>query len=992
VNQYSTLDKLNPYYMQASNGMDVGGTTGGRNELLLDGAPIGVWSRGSYSPSMDAVQEVSIQQNSVDAEFGFSSGGVVSVGMKSGTNEYHGTASYFGRTPGFNALANRYTRTKNVVRQNDEGFTVGGPIRKNRLFTFFNYERLYKTEPREATATLPTDLERTGDFSRSLPVYGLQRTIYDPYTTVLDPTSNTATRLPFAGNVIPATRIDPSAKVVMNDIWKPNGPGDDLAGTNNFKMTYYYWTKYWNFSNRTDFYASDKLRMFTRYSTLRTRLDNDNYGGTAATPSGNCGLMDALNAVADVVYTFNPTSVLNARFGTTYVEDDYNSEWAKYGMDGLRKIWGSNEWYKSYVKDLDAIYYPFINIGNAGFGKSSTWFFHPRKYNASATFSKDRGKHYMKLGGAFRHSYGVAYNPAPISFTSAATTTASTYINANTKTSGDAYAGFLLGAISAGTAKYTAVRDIISDQYAIFFQDDYKLNRKITLNLGLRYEYETAPKERYDRMSRYLDLTNPIPEMQINPPSMPAEVTAIRTSKPIYNGAWIYADSDNRGLYKANKTIILPRIGVAYRARDNMAIRVGYARYALPMTNAIGPGYNLSSDGYSVTSTILGFLTGVPQTSFSDPFPAGVNPLTAPSGKSTGRYTNLGTDVTWWQQDAKLATHDRMNFTVQREVPFGVRVDATYFFAFTHHFQSSNIWGGTNSTDTRTNMVDPRLSYTYKSALDKTVANPFYNYMTAATFPGSMRNSPSVSIGSLLRPYPHYGTMTIANEDMYSNRYQALQLRAERTFANGFGITFGYNYNREATTGYYDDVDRYDGSLLWWGGTNPRHRVSAAGTFDFPIGRGRAVFGHMHPLVDLFVGGWATSHMVLWNSGSLLSFGGMNVTGDPRIDNPTADKWFDTSVFSLLTAYTRRSNPPYYSGLVGPGFWEWDASVVKYFPLAKVRENMKLEIRLDAYNVPNSFMNANPSTSVTSASFGKSVGPANGNLGRSLQYTARLHF
>jgi len=259
VNRYSTVSYRNPFYMQAANGVDVGGSTGGRNDILLDGVPVGVDSRGSYTPSMDAVQEVSVQQNSVDAEFGFSAGGNMSVSMKAGTNEYHGTGYYFGRNPALNAMTNRYTRSPNLVRQHIGGGTVGGPILKNRLFTFFSYERWSKTEPREGTRTLPTDLERVGDFSQSLNAAGGLRVIYDPWTTKLDPATSTATRTPFPGNVIPVSRIDPSAAIVMKDIWKPNGPGDDITGVNNYKATYAWWTKYYNISNRTDWVANEKF-------------------------------------------------------------------------------------------------------------------------------------------------------------------------------------------------------------------------------------------------------------------------------------------------------------------------------------------------------------------------------------------------------------------------------------------------------------------------------------------------------------------------------------------------------------------------------------------------------------------------------------------------------------------------------------------------------------------------------------------------------------
>jgi hypothetical protein len=439
--------------------MDVGGSTGGRNDILMDGVSIGVDSRGSYAPPMDAVQEVSIQQNSVNAEFGFSAGGTMSVSMKSGTNEYHGTAYYFGRNPALNAVSSSVTHTKNVVRNSTWGLTAGGPIKKNKLFTFFTYEGWNNTQPQSPRInTLPTDLERTGDFSKSLNAVGALRTIYDPWSTQFDPVTSTATRTPFPGNIIPTNRMDKTSLRFMQDVWKPNSPPDDITGSNNYKISYAWWLKYKNISDRTDWNINEKWRAYARYSIFRTRLDNPNYANSPAVTSDNGGLMDSLNAAGDIIYQATPTTVVNFRFGATYVEDDYNSEWAKVGEKGLQQFWPNNPWYAPYTKDIPAIYYPQISVGNAGFGKSSTWFYRPRKYSYEASVAKDRRRHYMKAGWELRHSYGSSANPNLMNFSFSQGYTANTFISPNTKLSGDAWATFLLGAI--GRALVGASREL----------------------------------------------------------------------------------------------------------------------------------------------------------------------------------------------------------------------------------------------------------------------------------------------------------------------------------------------------------------------------------------------------------------------------------------------------------------------------------------------------------------------------------------------------
>ncbi len=197
-------DVRNPFAMWSASRVDVGGSTSQLNDLLLDGAPLQFSNKGGYAPPMDAVQEFTVQQNSVDAEFGHSAGGILSLSMKSGTNELHGTAYYFGRNPKLNAVSNSVTHTPNRVRNHIWGGTAGGPIRKDKLFTFFSYEQWRINDPRTTLATLPTPLERTGDFSKSLNTSGGLRAIYDPWSTVLNAATGTATRTPFPSNVIPA--------------------------------------------------------------------------------------------------------------------------------------------------------------------------------------------------------------------------------------------------------------------------------------------------------------------------------------------------------------------------------------------------------------------------------------------------------------------------------------------------------------------------------------------------------------------------------------------------------------------------------------------------------------------------------------------------------------------------------------------------------------------------------------------------------------------
>jgi hypothetical protein len=998
INQYWDVSHRNPFYMWSSNGLDIGGRTGGKNDMLLDGVPLGLSARGSYMPSMDGVQEVAVQQNALDAEFGFSAGGTLNVSMKSGTNEYHGSVYYFGRNPFFNAITDRtvFPQRTSVVINHIWGGTVGGPVvipklinGKNKLFFYQTYEQWKNTQPQSNTSTAPTDLERAGDFSRSLAKDGSLRAIYDPYTSVFNSTANTGTRTPFPLNILPKDRINPTSAKLINDVWKPNGSGDDITGVNNVKVSYPWWLKYWNISTRVDYNINDKWRMYARLSKYETRLDNPNWGGTIAVPSDNGGLMDTLNPAIDFLWMISPRTTINMRYGATYLEDDYDSGWAKVPESVWAGLW-PNGWYKPVTSPLPGIYYPRFNFSGNGAlstGFASWWLVRGRSHNSNLNVTHDRGIHHMKAGWMLRYQYDQNGSPGPGQFYFNAVDTGNTWLSFDSSKSGNMYASALLGVINSGNAQMTPMVDSHQQMWSFFFQDDVKLTRRITLNLGLRYELETAPSE-YSRMySRYLDLTNPIPELQGGVVKMPSEVTSIYKGTPFtYNGAWIYTDDSHPGVFNSQKNVFLPRIGAAIRINDLTSLRVGFARYSVPWVTIYPETGSWPKDGFSRSTSVLGPLLGVPRATIDNPFPAD-NPLQLAVGKGLGRYLNLGGAAAYFPQDMIHPINDRINVSFQRQLPFRVLADTTFFTNIGHNVQDASMWGGDYSWSA--NQVDPNYSYTYKGQVDVTVPNPFYNLLPADKMPGSLRTQQRVSVNSLLRTYPQYGTLTERFLRNKESRYYSLQIKAEKPISKGLAFTFGYNYSNETRSEWYDSIATYNNQFTMIDTRAPRHYVRLAGTYELPFGRGRQFGTSANRVLDAVIGGWATSHIFMWNGGPLLTFGNLLATGDPTIDNPTTSKYFDTSKFAINPPYTPRTNPWYYNGLRGFGFWQWDATAVKYF---KITERVKFELRMEFYNFPNSFMPAQPNLSVTSSLFGKSTAVAAGNYGREIQYTGRIHF
>jgi len=990
INRYWDVSHRNPFYMWSNSGLDVGGQTGGKNDQLLDGVPLGYAARGSYNAPMDAVQEVAVQQNAVDSEFGFSAGGVLNLSMKSGTNDWHGTAYYFGRNPKLNAISNRVAGTESVVKNHIWGGTIGNPIVKNKLFNYFCYEQWKSTQPQNTISTLPTDLERSGNFSQTFAPSGAQRIIYDPFTTQFNPSTNTATRTPFAGNIIPASRIDPTGQKAINDLWKPNGPGDNITGINNYRKAYYWWLKYWNISDRVDYNINEKWRMYARYSKYQTRLDNPNHGGTIAVRSDNGGLMDALNAAVDVLYMVSPTTTVNLRYGATYMEDEYDSDWAKVPESVWANLFPSG-WYKPVLKDLPGIYYPsftYSGNGSVSAGLGSWWQVRGRVHSGSATIAHTRGMHNIKTGYQMRHSYDYNGLPSVGGFTFGAVDTGNTFINHDPRNSGSQFASALLGAVSSGNASISPMFHNAYQQWGTFFQDDIKLTRNLTLNLGIRFEYENGPKDDQLMFSRYLDLTNPIPEFQgANTPQMPAEVTNIAKINYQYNGAWIFTDNDNKRSYPA-KWNFLPRIGAAYRLNDVSALRVGWARYAVPFKGAWTEGLgSIPLDGYSQVTLVENPVEGVPKTLISNAFPTS-NPVLAPVGKGRGRYTNNGNPAWWFYQDLKRSINDRFNFSYQRQLPQQFMLDTTFFMNFGHNALGTSMWGG--SEQINLNMVDPNLVYQNKGAVDAAVKNPFYLLLPTDKMPGNLRNRQTVPVRELLRRYPHYGDLNERLNEGWSTRYYAMQIRLDRRFANGLSGTIGYNYNQEGRSVFFNDIDQFARRYTMMDTREARHNIRIAGSWDVPVGKGRKYANNVNPVLDAIMGGWSTSSFFMWSNGPRLTFGAAIAPADsPKIDNPTRDKYFDTSKFAQIPAYTPRTNPWYYPDLRGFGFWNWDATVSKYFPIT---ERVKFELRMEFYNFPNVFMPSQPETSVTSSNFGRSTWVAGGNYGREIQYTGRIHF
>ncbi len=973
-----------PFHHWAASQLDVGGNTNRKNSVLLDGVPQLLGAKGSYVPAIDAVSEVNVQQNATDAEFGHSAGGIVSVQMKSGTNDFHGTTYYFGRNPLLDARPNARTAQASVGRRNVWGATSGHSIVKNKVFNFVSYEGQNIRSPNTTTLTLPTTLERSGDFSQSLNKNGGLRQIFDPRTTLI--TGNTSTRTQFENNKIPASDLDATSKYVIQQLWDPNTSPSNPSGANNYRFTFPIQYKYYNISDRVDWNVTDRLKMFYRLSLFKTDQSESNYTGGSILQRRQGSARNTVQTSADLVWTINPTTVFNIRGSFSKINDSYYTPETIIGEEGLQQLWPSNNWYASHVADIPQVYFPELDVradSRSRFGRSGFWYQEPRTWNYDAKLAKNVGRHYIKVGHQYRAQRVNAGRPRGMRFRFNANETADTIFSPKTGEVGHAWASMMLGTLGGGDVRTVPTNRPEVDVLGFYVHDDFKISSRLTLNLGVRYEYETPMRDPEYRLSRSIDLNQNLPELQAAMGALPAEALALRDLELKITGAWSFTDADNPYAWNAQTNVILPRIGAAFRINNKTALRIGYARYAVPPIqekDSLGILGSTPYPGYSATTRPLGAQEGVPRAYFADPYPSGganPNPLIAPAGKAYGAYSTVGTSLSsFFTQDWNAGINDRVNFTIQHETWNRFVIDATLFMNF----------GRNHAENVPLNLLDPRLGYKHGSAISRSVANPFHG-VDESLMPGSLRNNRTVSVSQLLRPYPHFTNITQLAAGIRSERYRAFQLKIQRPFADGFNFLLGYNWNSGRNQEFYDAVDAFDRKLTYQEDPETGHKLTLSGVYELPFGRERKYGGNMPGALNGVLGGWKISSIYQYWSGSVLRFGGATVTGDPTLSNPTHRMMFDTSVFSNLPSFTRRSNPWSYSGVRGPDFSNLDLTMMKD---VQVSEGLKLEIRMEAYNLTNSFMGANPSTSVTAGTFGQVTNKLRTHNGRELQYSLRF--
>lgn len=970
----NTRGETLPYQSWAPNSVDLGNTNL-RNNLLVDGNPIGIGHKAGYPPNQDDVQEVVAAQNSVDAASGHSAGGVISLTTKAGTNDWHGSAFYLGRYPWLSAQTDRTRFVTNAQRQQMFGGTFGNPILKNKLFNFFSLEKWKINAPGSYQRTVPTALERQGDFSQTLTDTGTQRTIYDPYSTTI-PSPGVVNRVPFSGNIIPTSRFDPFSAKLLGTFFDPNNPGLGYNHANNYQSSLRQTTDYYNLSDRVDYNINDKWRVsgyFGRYYSTDSQTNPTPNNSVLYQPAGS--LRVANQVLGDAIWTVSPSTVINFHGDWFNLVDAYTSK--SLGGNGWSDVWPNNPWYAPY---LDAapnvpVYYPTLNIGGSTFGGPGFfWDQRPSAEAFSVQVSQMKGSHYLKYGLQFRRGGGPVFVSNTNNFYFNQALTASTFNSPDLTKSGDPFATFLLGSLDSQSQMVGGpAPEPITDFYGMYIGDDWKVNRNITINLGIRNEFETAWHDSNHYLSRGLDLYSIDPAIAANPPTMPAQVTNIvGPNYSSFAGMWNFTSSGNRGMWNAPKLNLQPRVGIAYRINDKTALRFGYALYTVPteynFTPAPVSGFEdvnfLEPPFFGMTGyqNVAPLLNGVPQATINDPFPAS-NPLVPIPGRSAGSNVGRGgSPLLWYPKYFEKAYNNRLNVTFQHELPGQLVASLTYFVNF-----------GNEHYNEALNNLNPQIQQQYTpDQLATKVTNPFYHYQTSTLLPGPLYNQQTVPLSSLLVKYPMYGPLYQIGVRGARERYQDLEFMLQKRYSNGYNFLLGYIFIKEKSQiNNFNDLTLFQNQLQWQDSNQPHHRITSAGTYELPFGKGKRFLSAAPRAADAVIGGWQVTGLFTFTSGDYPRFGNLIVNSNP-CQNVPSGYYFNPSAFSPIPAntYVLRSNPMQYSCIVGPSFVNLDATLQKNFHLT---ERVQAQLKMTAYNALNKLNYGDPNTSQSASDFGRAL-------------------
>ena len=972
------------------------------NEVYLEGIPLtSAGTQGdtrylAFAVSVDAVDQFQVETNGAKAQY--QGQGVENYVMKSGTNSFHGAAFEYFRNTAFDARG-FFPKAKAVDHQNEFGGLVGGPIKKNKLFFFANYDK-YKYNSGLLLPTLqsiPTTLERTGNFSE-LPA---TQVIYNPKSQTC--AGSVCTRTPFSGNIIPPSSISPIAQSLQSYLPAPTNSNI----VNNYLPDLPIILNTWNTVGKVDANLSDRHRLFVffaggNYATNFTgSLTQGGAAGVLPEPYTQGRIVQEAVKMGQLHDTFTITPSLLNQFSASY-----NRIAIPLQNPTVAGAYPQTAGIKGLPPSVVQLAFPDINFTGSnspgGWQGTNAHFYNEivNTFTAQDNILWVKGRHSMVFGfqwQALQDNENFALN-AVFNFNSAQTQGYNSTGSLLTAT-GNAYASYLLGAMNGSTINQNAIGETGGryKTYALYVQDDFKVSQRLTLNLGLRW----------DLFSPFYEVNN---LMSFFDPNL---ANAAAGGHP---GALAFASSSLRNPAEAHYKNFGPRLGAAYRIDDKTVLRAGYSiMYARALgTRTIGR-QGLSQLGFNATNSSISpgnnapayyWDNGVPPIAQAPPF---IDP-TYGTGYITSNPTGVQNPV---YGDPKLGGkppyYINWNFGIQRSLTANMTVGLTYSASLGKYLNAGPGSGGTSYN------IAP-LKYLALGSLLTATANTANLAAAKAMFPEIALPFPNYvgTIGQMLRPFPQYGTISTPMFSVGQSNYQGLQATFNRRFANGFTFAGGYTFSKEmdnmlASTrdpfAYYLEKSR--------GGIDHRHVFTASSTFQLPFGA-RHTLNPGNPVVRAVVGGWSVSGLVSFATGSPLALvgtacnaggilgtcipnynpafsGNVRINGDYGNGNligGTVTPFLDRNAFVAPAAYTWGNVPRTgVYGLNAPFNSSIDVSLRREFA---IHESIKLAIQADAFNVNNTVRFGAPGLNPDVAAFGTITSQA--NQPRKLQLNARITF
>jgi hypothetical protein len=980
-----------PFDNGGTSAITVDGAPGG-NEFTLDGSPnMASGRRVAYVPPRDTVEEFKVETASFDAQDGHTAGGTVNVALKSGTNNVHGTLYEFLRNDklsGNDFFLNRAGRPRDLLRYNLYGGTVGGPVwipkiynGKNKTFFFFGFEAIKDRFPEPTQNTVPSAAQRNGDLSALLAI-GSQFQIYDPLTAV-SAAGGRVQRNPFPGNIIPAGRISPISRNYLNFYPLPNQAGD-VQGRNNFLAGNVRGDDFHSETYRFDQNLTSSQRMFARVTHNRRREFRGNWSGVTNNVRASGNYLFRINdgATFDHVWTMSPTTVFNWRVGfSRFDEPSIRQHEGLFDPATLGFSQQTVAFFGGYR------YVPRFNIGGfsaigEGIGGGSTHNIY--SFQPTVTRIMGGGKHQIRVGYDGRSYRENAYGPgnAAGSYDFGTAYTRGPLDNSPAAPIGQDYAAFLLGQVTGGSIDRNASRSNQVMYHSVFFHDDFKVSSRLTLNLGLRYEYEGGLTERFNRNTRGFDLTSASPiEAAAKAAYAVSPIAQVAASAFQVKGGYLFAGSSGRGVWTPDKNNFQPRLGVAYKIANSTVLRGGWGVYMVPfiIAGVNQAGFSQATNIVPTADAGLTFLA-----TLANPFPNGV---IDPPGASRGLSTFLGRGVSFVPLEARNGMSQRFEFGMQQELRGRILIEGGYVGN-----RGYDLTTGTNRLNATPRQYLSTSAERDQATIDflsENVTNPFRGLI-----PGEGLNGNVTSRGQLLRAFPHFTGLSQSQFDGSSN-YHSLQGKVEKRFSQGYTLLVSYTLSKlREKVSYLNDVDtEYEDRLS---GSDRRQRIVFSGIWDLPFGRGRRFGTGWSRLTNAIAGGWQATGIAQFQTGGPLNFdsnylfrGDRNTVALNAQEN--IDRWFSTAGFETnpqrQLANNYRTALRQFPGVRGQGLNLWDLSVIKAF---QITESMKLQFRTEFLNAFNHPQFNDPDRTPTNSNFGRSTGQ--GNLPRNIQFALKLMF